>query len=246
MPRWSKTTRSRPASSGLSELGEVRGERQRRLPGAAGQRDHGLVGRGARRRAWSTRCRSRRRRRPSGRRARPPFRSAACRRRRTRACRAPRARAAPCRGARARRAAGAAAPAGGERASGRTVADGPAPDAALSNGRPAWDDRAAARGRVVPPRGAAVSHHRQIVNAPGAPAAVGPYSHAVRAGGLLFCSGQTPLDPATNTLVEGTVGGSHAALPGQPRGRVRGRGRRSRRRGAVRGLRDRPRPSSPT
>jgi 2-iminobutanoate/2-iminopropanoate deaminase len=50
-----------------------------------------------------------------------------------------------------------------------------------------------------------VSHHRQIVNAAGAPAAVGPYSHAVRAGGLLFCSGQTPLDPETNTLVEGTV-----------------------------------------
>ncbi len=51
-----------------------------------------------------------------------------------------------------------------------------------------------------------MSHHREIVNASGAPAAVGPYSHAVRAGGLLFCSGQTPLDPATNTLVEGTVG----------------------------------------
>lgn len=51
-----------------------------------------------------------------------------------------------------------------------------------------------------------MSHHREIVNASGAPAAVGPYSHAVRAGGLLFCSGQTPLDPGTNTLVEGTVG----------------------------------------
>lgn len=51
-----------------------------------------------------------------------------------------------------------------------------------------------------------MSHHRQPVTAAGAPDAVGPYSHAVIAGGLLFCSGQTPLDPQTNALVEGTVG----------------------------------------
>jgi 2-iminobutanoate/2-iminopropanoate deaminase len=42
---------------------------------------------------------------------------------------------------------------------------------------------------------------REIVNAPGAPAAIGPYSHAVRTGSLLFCSGQIPLDPATGKLV---------------------------------------------
>jgi len=42
---------------------------------------------------------------------------------------------------------------------------------------------------------------REIVQAPGAPAAIGPYSHAVRAGGLLFCSGQIPLDPVTGELV---------------------------------------------
>jgi 2-iminobutanoate/2-iminopropanoate deaminase len=42
---------------------------------------------------------------------------------------------------------------------------------------------------------------REIVQAPGAPAAIGPYSHAVRAGGLLFCSGQIPLDPTTGELV---------------------------------------------
>jgi 2-iminobutanoate/2-iminopropanoate deaminase len=42
---------------------------------------------------------------------------------------------------------------------------------------------------------------RQIVQAPGAPAAIGPYSHAVCAGGLLFCSGQIPLDPATGELM---------------------------------------------
>ena len=49
-------------------------------------------------------------------------------------------------------------------------------------------------------------HHRDPVTALGAPAAVGPYSHAVRSGGLLFCSGQTPLDPQTGKLVEGSVG----------------------------------------
>ena len=38
------------------------------------------------------------------------------------------------------------------------------------------------------------------MTAPGAPEALGPYSHAVKAAGLLFCSGQTPLDPATGAL----------------------------------------------
>jgi 2-iminobutanoate/2-iminopropanoate deaminase len=42
---------------------------------------------------------------------------------------------------------------------------------------------------------------REIVQAPGAPAAIGPYSHAVSAGGLLFCSGQIPLDPLSGELV---------------------------------------------
>jgi 2-iminobutanoate/2-iminopropanoate deaminase len=41
---------------------------------------------------------------------------------------------------------------------------------------------------------------REIVTAPAAPQAIGPYSHAVRAGELLFCSGQIPLDPATGEL----------------------------------------------
>ena len=39
----------------------------------------------------------------------------------------------------------------------------------------------------------------------GAPAPVGPYSVALRGGGLLFCSGQIALDPKTNTLVEGGI-----------------------------------------
>jgi len=51
-----------------------------------------------------------------------------------------------------------------------------------------------------------LSHHREPVTAPGAPAAVGPYVHAVRAGGLLFCSGQVPLDPDTGELVAGPIG----------------------------------------
>jgi 2-iminobutanoate/2-iminopropanoate deaminase len=38
-----------------------------------------------------------------------------------------------------------------------------------------------------------------------APGAIGPYSQAVRAGGLVFLSGQIPLDPATGKLVEGDV-----------------------------------------
>ena len=44
------------------------------------------------------------------------------------------------------------------------------------------------------------------ITAPGAPAPIGPYSHAVAANGFLFCSGQTPIDPATNALVEGDIG----------------------------------------
>ena len=47
---------------------------------------------------------------------------------------------------------------------------------------------------------------RQFVDASGAPAAIGPYSHGVIAGGLLYCSGQTPLDPETGELVAGGVG----------------------------------------
>jgi 2-iminobutanoate/2-iminopropanoate deaminase len=46
---------------------------------------------------------------------------------------------------------------------------------------------------------------RKVYNA-GAAAAVGPYSHAVEANGLVHLSGQTPLDPASGKLVEGDVG----------------------------------------
>ena len=50
-----------------------------------------------------------------------------------------------------------------------------------------------------------MSSEREVVEAPGAPAAIGPYSHAVRAGGLLLCSGQIPLDPDTGELVGATA-----------------------------------------
>lgn len=46
-----------------------------------------------------------------------------------------------------------------------------------------------------------MSASREALNAEGAPEAIGPYSHAVRAGGLLFCSGQVPLDPDSGELV---------------------------------------------
>ena len=47
---------------------------------------------------------------------------------------------------------------------------------------------------------------RQAVTTAAAPAAIGPYSQAIRAGSLLFVSGQIPLDPATGHLVAGSVG----------------------------------------
>ncbi len=44
---------------------------------------------------------------------------------------------------------------------------------------------------------------RRKISTDRAPAAIGPYSQAVAAGGLLFISGQIPLDPATGEVVEG-------------------------------------------
>ena len=43
------------------------------------------------------------------------------------------------------------------------------------------------------------------IHAPKAPAALGPYSAAIACGKLLFCSGQTPIDPATGDLVQGSI-----------------------------------------
>jgi reactive intermediate/imine deaminase len=46
---------------------------------------------------------------------------------------------------------------------------------------------------------------REIISTPNAPAAIGTYSQAVRAGRMVFVSGQIPLDPATMQLVSGDI-----------------------------------------
>ena len=46
---------------------------------------------------------------------------------------------------------------------------------------------------------------RQPIHSDHAPAAIGPYSQAVRAGNTVYLSGQTPIDPATGALVEGDI-----------------------------------------
>lgn len=45
----------------------------------------------------------------------------------------------------------------------------------------------------------------QKIHAPGAPAALGPYSQAIKAGAMVFLSGQIPLDPESMELVEGDI-----------------------------------------
>jgi 2-iminobutanoate/2-iminopropanoate deaminase len=45
----------------------------------------------------------------------------------------------------------------------------------------------------------------RLINDPNAPQAIGPYSQAVKTGGLIFCSGQIPLNPATGQLIEGDI-----------------------------------------
>lgn len=46
---------------------------------------------------------------------------------------------------------------------------------------------------------------REVISTDGAPKAIGPYSQAVRAGGLLFTSGQVAIDPATQQVISGGV-----------------------------------------
>jgi 2-iminobutanoate/2-iminopropanoate deaminase len=47
---------------------------------------------------------------------------------------------------------------------------------------------------------------RQVISTDNAPKAIGPYSQAIRANGLIFVSGQTPIDPATQQLLNGNIG----------------------------------------
>ncbi len=46
---------------------------------------------------------------------------------------------------------------------------------------------------------------REVVSTPDAPQAIGPYSQAIRANGLVFVSGQVAIDPATQQVIEGDV-----------------------------------------
>jgi 2-iminobutanoate/2-iminopropanoate deaminase len=53
---------------------------------------------------------------------------------------------------------------------------------------------------------------RQAVTTDAAPKAIGPYSQAIRAGGLLFVSGQIPLDPTTGAIVAGDIAAQTARV----------------------------------
>ena len=46
---------------------------------------------------------------------------------------------------------------------------------------------------------------KEPISTKSAPAAIGPYSQAIRAGGFVFLSGQIPLDPATSQIVSGDI-----------------------------------------
>ena len=46
---------------------------------------------------------------------------------------------------------------------------------------------------------------KTVISTKEAPAAVGPYSQAIAAGSLVFCSGQIPLEPGTGILIEGNI-----------------------------------------
>lgn len=50
-----------------------------------------------------------------------------------------------------------------------------------------------------------MSNGKKVVQSDAAPKALGPYSQAIVAGGMVYCAGQIPLDPATGSLVEGGI-----------------------------------------
>lgn len=51
-----------------------------------------------------------------------------------------------------------------------------------------------------------------VISTPKAPAAVGPYSQAIKASNTVYCSGQIGLEPATGTMVEGVVAQANRAF----------------------------------
>ena len=52
---------------------------------------------------------------------------------------------------------------------------------------------------------ATIGHMKKIISTSEAPAAIGPYSQAVRSGRFLFCSGQIPLDPKSGQIITGDI-----------------------------------------
>jgi 2-iminobutanoate/2-iminopropanoate deaminase len=50
-----------------------------------------------------------------------------------------------------------------------------------------------------------VSNGKKVVKTDAAPGALGPYSQAIVAGGVVYCAGQIPLDPATGNIVNGGI-----------------------------------------
>lgn len=48
--------------------------------------------------------------------------------------------------------------------------------------------------------------HRTVISTDNAPSAIGPYSQAVSANGMLFISGQLPINPETGKMLEGNIG----------------------------------------
>jgi 2-iminobutanoate/2-iminopropanoate deaminase len=57
----------------------------------------------------------------------------------------------------------------------------------------------------VADRGAHTGPRHEAISAPGAPAAIGPYSPGIKAGNLLFISGQVPMDPSSGTMIDGDI-----------------------------------------
>ncbi len=47
---------------------------------------------------------------------------------------------------------------------------------------------------------------KEIISTENAPGAIGPYSQAIKTGGLVFCSGQIPIDPSTGNFVSDAIG----------------------------------------
>ena len=53
---------------------------------------------------------------------------------------------------------------------------------------------------------------KEVISTTAAPAAIGPYSQAIKVGNMLFCSGQIPVNPATGEIPEGIAAQTRQAL----------------------------------